>query len=121
MLNRAKEMRDVTYTFKPKFISNSSVIQKSPYPAPANFEAENFYHGFQMSNQNFPKILIFHDSFGNNIQPFIKESFSRTTFIWDKWQYKLNEPIVEAEKPDIYVTLVLESLLQGLMENCEYK
>ncbi len=121
ILNRAKEMRDVTYTFTPKFTSTSSVIQKLPYPVPADFEAENFFHGFQLANEKLPKILIFHDSFGNSIQPFIKESFSRSIFIWDKWQYKLNEPIVEAEKPDIYVTLVLESLLQGLMENCEYK
>jgi hypothetical protein len=51
----------------------------------------------------------------------MKHSFSRTIFIWDKWQYKLNESIVEAEKPDIYITITLESLLQSLMENCEYK
>jgi hypothetical protein len=121
ILNMADVMKDDVYIFTPQFESNSHSIAKCPFPIPDNFEKENYFHGYYMDNPALPKVLIFHDSFGNGIMPFFKDSFSRTVFIWDKWQYKLNEPIVEAENPDIYITLTLESLLQGLMENCEYK
>ncbi len=121
ILNKADVMKDDKYVFTPKFESISKPIALCPYTPPDEFDKNDFFHGFYTDNTALPKILIFHDSFGNSIIPFCRNSFSRTIFIWDKWQYKLNEPIVEAEKPDIYVTLALESLLQGLMENCEYK
>ena len=121
ILNMAEVMKDDKYIFTPHFGNNSYVITPCPYPLPDNFEKENYFHGYYTDNKVLPKILIFHDSFGNSIMPYCKNSFSRTIFIWDKWQYKLNEPIVEAETPDIYITLALESLLQGLMENCEFR
>jgi len=121
ILNRPIEMRDMRYYFMPLYPNRTSIIQPSPYPAPPDFDEKDYYRGYYMWDSKLPKILIVHDSFGKYVHPYFKDSFSRCTFIWDKWQYKLNEPIVEVEKPDIYVTLCLESLLQGLSDNCEYR
>lgn len=122
ILNRQKEMHDTKYVFVPKFPVRSKVIDKCPYPFPEAFEPNDYYHGFYIEdNDDQPKILVIHDSFGNNIQPFIRESFSKSVFIWDKWQYKLNESIVDSEKPDIYITMVIESGLQYVADNCKEK
>lgn len=121
ILNKSDEIRETNYTFKPRFTEKSQTIPDCPYPIPDQFEKENYFHGYSLPGDNLPKVLIFHDSFGNKLMPFMKNSFSRTIFIWDKWQYRLNESIVESEKPDIYITITLESLLGSLMENCEYK
>jgi alginate O-acetyltransferase complex protein AlgJ len=121
ILNRQKEIRDMKYVFTPKFKNAGYTIRDCPYPIPDEFDKGSYFRGFYTKNDQLPSILIFHDSFGNSIQPFVKNSFSRSIFIWDKWQYKLNETIVEAEKPNIYITLTLESLLQSLSDNCEYR
>jgi len=121
ILNRAEENTEPNYEFKPRFPTQSITIKECPYPIPGEFEKESYFHGYYTNDTELPKILVFHDSFGNKLMPYMKNSFSRTVFILDKWQYRLNEHIVESEKPDIYITLTLESLLQSLMENCEYK
>lgn len=121
ILNKAEEIKDIKYVFTPRFDGLAKTIPECPYPMPEQFEKENYFRGFNTENTRLPRVLIFHDSFANNLMAPIGNSFSHTVFIWDKWQYKLNESIVEAEKPDIYITLTLESLLQSLMENCEYR
>ena len=121
MLNLEKEIHDSKYVFTPKFPFRSRFIDKCPYPKPEDFNPNDYYHGFYIDNSEQPKILLIHDSFGNSIQPFIRESFSKSVFIWDKWQYKLNEDIVKAERPDIFITLVIESGLQYVADNCKEK
>jgi alginate O-acetyltransferase complex protein AlgJ len=121
MLNLGKKVHDPKFIFTPKFPVRSRVIEKCPYPTPEAFDPNDYYHGFYIDHYDQPKILLIHDSFGNSIQPFIRESFSKSVFVWDKWQYKLNEAIVESEMPDIYVTLVIESGLQYVADNCKEK
>jgi len=121
ILNRQKASKDFKYVFTPRFKSMIHTVAECPYPIPPEFEKENYFRGFYTGDTNLPRILIFHDSFGNNLMAPISNSFSRSIFVWDKWQYKLNEAIVESEKPDIYITLTLESLLQSLADNCEYR
>ena len=58
------------------------------------------------------RILVIRDSFGHQIIPFLKESFSESVFIFDAWQYKLNEQIIEVVKPDIVVFLTVETHLE---------
>lgn len=121
ILNKVKEMKDIKYNFEPKFSLNVYPVTENPYPVPPDFPTDEFFHGFYLENSNLPKILIIHDSFTNSLEQFFKYSFSKSVFIWDKWQYKLNEPIVEAENPDIYVAIILESLLGDMSDNCTYK
>jgi len=122
ILNMQEEMRDVQYTFTLRKPVKTSMITPCPYKAPDNFDLNDFFKGYSMQdgNQQLPRIMIVHDSFGKFIHAYFRDSFSRSVFIWDKWQYKLNEPIVDAEKPDVYISMTLESLLPGLANNCEF-
>jgi hypothetical protein len=121
ILNMQDRLMDVKYDFTPVINKHTTSIYPSPYPSPSDFQESEFFKGYYIQNSNLPKILIIHDSFGKFIHPYFKDSFSRSVFIWDKWQYKLNEPIVEAEQPDIYVSMTLESLLSALADNCKVR
>lgn len=83
---------------------------ETEYPVPEKFP---YKHSFQLEyktdSTNLPKIMLLRDSYSNSILHLIPESFSRTVFIWDNWCYRLNEDIVKGEKPDIYMTFLIES------------
>ena len=53
--------------------------------------------------------------------PFLAENFSVTEKIFDKWEYKLNESIVENEKPDVFLMIVLESNLRNIIKYRSFK
>jgi len=116
MINMQDRMMDVKYSFIPLSNKQIETIVSSPYPSPEDFQESEFFKGYYIQNTNLPKLLMIHDSFGKFVIPYFKDNFSRSVFIFDHWQYKLNEEIVEAEQPDIYVSLTLESLLQNLVD-----
>jgi hypothetical protein len=62
-----------------------------------------------------PKILIIRDSFGDQVLPFVKESFRESVFIFDSWRYGLNKNIIEKYRPDIVVFLGLETHLEHMI------
>jgi hypothetical protein len=66
-------------------------------------------------NKQLPKLMMVRDSYGEAISKFIGEGFSNSILIFDAWQYKINSNIVETEKPDIYITMVLESHLSQIL------
>ncbi|PKR81537.1 hypothetical protein CW751_03145 [Brumimicrobium salinarum] len=59
--------------------------------------------------ENGVRILFIRDSFGAALIPFIRESFAESLFIFDAWQFKVNEEIVEQYKPDVVVFIGLET------------
>ncbi|NOU47765.1 MAG: hypothetical protein HOO86_11985 [Bacteroidales bacterium] len=117
MLNMQNKLRDSRYKFIQLYKNMTSMIQPCPFPFPQGIDKGEYFRGFEMQSDSLPHLLFIHDSFGKLIHPFMKDSFSRSVFIWDNWQYKVNEPIVEAENPDICVTMTLESLIGGLIKN----
>ena len=62
------------------------------------------------------KVLVIRDSFGEQMMPFIVENFGESLFIFDAWQYKLNEKIIESYKPDIVVYITVENLIESLLK-----
>lgn len=60
-------------------------------------------------------ILIIRDSFGDQIEPFIKESFHESVFIFDSWSYKLNKEIIAVVKPDIVVFISYEVHIESFI------
>ncbi|MBI1319006.1 MAG: hypothetical protein GC168_08655 [Candidatus Hydrogenedens sp.] len=62
-----------------------------------------------------PTLLMFHDSFGYPMMPFLVETFARCVFVR---RPSFNERIIEAVKPDVVIDLQVErKLLSG--ENLE--
>jgi len=82
------------------------------YPIPAKFPYKFIHQQFYSTNEkNLPKVLIIRDSFSSILKKQFSRSFSWSTFFWDSWCYELNKSVVENEKPDIFITIIIESNL----------
>lgn len=88
---------------------------KSNYPVVKNFPYVNDYElVYEVDNDSLPKLMVVRDSFGKSVIPYLSEHFSKSVYIFDGWHHWLNEDIVKAEQPDIYIQLVLESFLPNV-------
>jgi hypothetical protein len=95
----------------------SKEVPKVGYPPPAGFGLTDYYEiVYENKNKNLPKVLVIRDSFFHLLVPMISESFSRSVFIWDKWQYGANLKIVENEKPDVVILEMYSSFLLNLKD-----
>ena len=86
-------------------------------PVPGFVYPWDFEKVKEIKDSDKPKLLIISDSFGKNIFPFISENFSRTVKIFDSWQYKLNEDIVNSEKPDAVIVMINEPVLRAFLNH----
>jgi len=84
-----------------------------PEKFPYGWEYERYFKNPNSGNKL--KVLVIRDSFGEQMMPFLAESFSETLFIFDKWEYGLNEDIIEFYKPDIIIYITLETLVNNLL------
>jgi hypothetical protein len=113
--------KDDFFEFIPKITFKKQkvwVSEKAGYVSPKNFGFETDYEMvFTNKNQNDPKILVIRDSFGYGVLPYLSAHFSKSVYIFDEWKYMLNKPIVENEKPDIFMHLTLECFYHQMLEN----
>ena len=121
MLSNNEEFQDTIYSLVPKAGIEYSIDTNQKYPCidgfPYCFEYEMHNHSKNPSDSTKPKLLIISDSFGGAFYPIASEYFRETTKIFDSWQYKLNEPIVENEKPDVMILIMLESNIRNLLRH----
>ena len=54
----------------------------------------------EVDDPALPKLVMFRDSFGSALVPFLAEHFRRSTFLW---QHEFDRALVEKEKPDFVV------------------
>lgn len=93
-------------------------VEKSGYVSPPYFGFKSEYELVYTNNEtDAPTVLIIRDSFGHAITPYISAHFSKTVLIFDEWKYMLNQPIVDNEKPDIFIQMTLECYYSGLLAN----
>jgi len=110
---------DIMYTLTPDTILAKKAI-KADYPIPEWFSYPREYGmGYKTSNDTLPKMLFIRDSFGKAVMPYLSECFNKSVYLFDKWQYTANEHIIENEKPDIVVYMVLESFWDGFLKGVE--
>jgi len=101
---------------KPRKQKSSRFRPEKSYPVPVKFPYKNeFQLHYRSDDIHSPKILVLRDSYTNSLLHLLPESFSETVFIWDNWNYSLNEDIVNEEKPDIFLTLIIESNLPYIL------
>jgi hypothetical protein len=116
MLNLENKFDDVSYSFEPIKQVKAKEGKKKDYPLPPNFPyAWDHERVYETGNDSLPDILVIRDSFGNALIPFLSESFDHSVYIFDAWNYTLNEPIIQSENPDIMVYLIFESLWDGFV------
>jgi hypothetical protein len=83
------------------------------YPCPTAFGYCSEYE-VQRKNRDttLPAVFVVRESFTN---PFFRDllsaHFGRSTYIWDKWEHRLNLDLVRKEKPKIVLCIVIESMI----------
>ena len=68
---------------------------------------------YQSSDTLAPKMLMFRDSYANNLIPYFSWQFSKHTYVWSTLFYP---KIILSEKPDIVITEMMESTITELLK-----
>lgn len=111
-----KLVKDIIYKSKLKDESKRAVNgEKRGYTPSKNFAyTYNFEIVKTTNNKLLPKIVIIRDSYATAIIPFLSNSFNESIYIWDAWKFEDNLEIINNEKPDIVLNIILESHLKGI-------
>ncbi|MGI1658568.1 MAG: alginate O-acetyltransferase AlgX-related protein [Desulfitobacterium sp.] len=104
----AMDLSDEMISFKPNNPWKASFVEvdKTLYPNSELLIAK------EIDNKNAPRLLMFRDSFTNNMVDFLSEHFSRSTYVWD---YSFNPEVIELESPDIVILEIVERALPRLL------
>ena len=57
------------------------------------------------------RAIVYRDSFGDYLQPFLSSAFARTTWLWTR---TIDLPLLEREQPDVVIQVVAERFLAQL-------
>jgi hypothetical protein len=118
ILGNPEYYHDTEVVFTPRVPLKATVAPSMNHPVPHwfpypwEYEFEN-----EIKNSTNPKLLIFSDSFGALIFPFLSENFSRTVKIFGGWSYIINEEIMDKEKPDVVLLVIHEPFIRNIFEN----
>jgi len=63
------------------------------------------------------KCLIIRDSFTLAMTKYLNEHFESTIYIHDEWRGRIRKDIIELEKPDIVIVIMLETHAHGLLNS----
>jgi alginate O-acetyltransferase complex protein AlgJ len=113
---KEKELKEINYIANSINGYKAEAVAGNNYPIPATFPYKNKYENhYQVKGSKAPKILIIRDSFAGYMKNYIDDYFKHTFYLWDDWAYRLNEDIIEAEKPDIVLFEVIEADLYNVL------
>ena len=72
-------------------------VVEPEHPDPANIEGRL---ATEHARRNLPRAVVFRDSFGSALVPFLSEHFSRALYLWE---YDVDPGVVERERPQIVI------------------
>jgi hypothetical protein len=101
-----------TYQFEPKFETHSRIVDRVN---PKSLEMTR-----EIPDPKLPRAILFHDSYGLHVIPFLEEHFSHLTNRWAPYNEVrpvplIDEAIIETERPDIVILIMAERYLQYLL------
>jgi len=111
-------IQEDSYEWTRDYLTNAIPADKFGFQSPNGFPyPDSFERHFKNPKApNKKKVMIICDSFSDGLLPFINEGFSETLWIFDAWQYKLNENIIEQFQPDIVIFEVNSQNLKNLLQ-----
>lgn len=112
-------LKETNFSFEVKNKKATEAPKQNYKSIPGFAYPEEFETVSEIKNSNLAKALIIRDSYINAMMPFLNESFSKTTYIFDAWQYKLNEEILKNELPDIFILEIYEPHISNILDNLE--
>ncbi len=99
--------KESVFYFAPK---NKNSIRKFNNADFQNFQ-EKKYVVEDVKKARLPRMLMFRDSFANNMIPYLSHCFSRSVYVWE---HSLALALIISERPDIVVDEIGERNLQPL-------
>jgi hypothetical protein len=117
MMNAGNIYSEKRFDYYPTQKCLSRLMPKRGYVPPQGFPYPNDYEiQMQTGDSTLPDAVIIRDSFSDALLPFWSESFDRSTFIFDAWEYNKNFNIIETERPKIIIYILLESNLNSIID-----
>ncbi len=117
MLNIGDLYNDTRVELLPVFLSKVINGKKKNYEIPKDFPYPDDYEIVkEKPGDTLPSVVIFRDSFLDFMMSYLPEHFRKSVFIFDNWQYRYIDKIVDTENPDIVMTFVFESNLRQIIE-----
>ncbi len=115
MMGKENEIQDVFIEYRSKNKVNVKEAPLGEYalPQPKIFHPEISVSAFE-SNSSSLTAVIFKDSYAGYMQQFINPHFKRTTYVWGH-DYYLNKEIINYERPDIVIQVIVERYLYSLL------
>ncbi len=117
MMGNAEEYAETRIKYR--MCENDAIpFERFKHIAPENVAyAGEFQKSFKSVNENLPNAVIIRDSFGDALMPYLQNSFHYSTFIWDGWNYSFNLEVIQKEKPDVVIYMILESIIPNIYTN----
>ena len=110
LLNMSGLLSDTSIKLTPK---TKFIAEPVPVPADHAPGTEGDPVGFQVQNLDLPGLVMFHDSFGDSLIPYLSEGFSKSIYILSG---KIDISIIAREKPSIVIFEITERKLGNLGE-----
>jgi alginate O-acetyltransferase complex protein AlgJ len=78
-----------------------------------DLEAQQIVSGTETGDATLPRAVMFHDSFGLSLQPFLSERFARIVYSSGSgdWRRNFDPGLVERERPQVVIQEIAERLL----------
>ena len=96
MIGLMRVLHEVDLTLIPKRLRRARVVE----PAGAEPSAEEGRLATEIAGSPLPRAVVFRDSFGSRLAPFLSEHFSRAVYLW---QNDFDPEIVLRERPDVVI------------------
>jgi len=120
MLGMEEDFTDIEVNLHPLdslFEYATTKDKKRGYKIPEYFPYKWIYEvSMKTNNDALPSALVIRESFGNKIIPFLSRGFSKSEFIFDSWEYRFHEDMIENEQPDIYIQMSLEAFQDHMLD-----
>jgi hypothetical protein len=82
------------------------------FPYPSDYEKV-----MTTGNPALPKAVIIRDSFAGFMLDQLSYGFNESVYIWDYWIYGLNAEIIEKEKPEVVLNIIIEKNFDDIIKN----
>jgi hypothetical protein len=81
------------------------------FPLPKGYPELMVRYAMERPDPGLPRAVVYHDSFTNWIIPALSEHFRRIVYVWD---YKIDQALLERERPDVVIQAIVERSLMWL-------
>lgn len=100
------------YTLRPEIKPNAKAHTPVGYLPQDHARKEYGERKYSTANMNLPNAVVFHDSYGKALFPYLPELYNNTTFLWDQ---HIKQGIIEQENAKVVIHVVVERYADRLL------